>query len=64
MFTEHFVSNFFYLVNRVADMDTFLEAIFTENTLCASNPLDLSLDNELAIKVGPKLPAHNESLFS
>ena len=44
-------------------MDTFLEAIFTEYTLCASNTLDLSLDNELAIEVGPKLPAHNESLF-
>lgn len=63
MFTEHFVSNLFDLVNRVADVDAFLKAVFAEHTLSASHTLDLSLDNELAIKVGPELPAHDESLF-
>jgi len=63
MFTEHLVSNFFDLVYRVADVDSFLEAVFAEHTLCASHSLDLGLDNELAIEVGPKLTPHNESLF-
>ena len=61
--TQHLLCHLSDLVDCVADVDAFLKAILSEDTLGACEALDLSLYHKLVLIVGAKLSADSKSFF-